>query len=185
MADPWSKLEQTSQKVGWKTVIEKTFMMPDGEPDGYTTIGLQDGHNVAMIAITDDGQVVVARQFRPGPEQVCDELPGGSVDVGEDPLAAGRRELREETGYESDAEAISLGIAFRDAYMNETNHYYLLTDCRQTGAPTPDHREFVEPALISIDQLIHNAKHAKMCDGVGVLMAYDHLMQLQAEGGNG
>ncbi len=60
---------------------------------------LSAGPWVNVIAVTAQQQLLLIRQYRFGSGQVEIEIPGGAVDPGEDPLQAGIRELREETGY--------------------------------------------------------------------------------------
>lgn len=54
---------------------------------------------VNMIAITDDHELLMVRQWRHGSACVELEIPAGAVEPGEDPVAAAKRELLEETGY--------------------------------------------------------------------------------------
>jgi ADP-ribose pyrophosphatase len=54
---------------------------------------------VIVVARTAVGELLMVRQFRWGSDALSWEFPGGIVDAGEDPVAAGLRELREETGY--------------------------------------------------------------------------------------
>src|SRR5262245_52628546 len=61
---------------------------------------LADG--VHIIAVTGEQQVVLVRQFRAGTRRDSLETPGGLLEPGEDPCAAGARELLEETGYAGD-----------------------------------------------------------------------------------
>src|SRR5690349_12325827 len=57
---------------------------------------------VHTIAVTPDDRVVLVRQFRAGSGRDSLETPGGLLEPGEDPAAAGARELLEETGYAGD-----------------------------------------------------------------------------------
>ena len=54
---------------------------------------------VIVIARTSTGKLILVRQFRWGIDALSWEFPGGIIDAGEDPVVAGLRELREETGY--------------------------------------------------------------------------------------
>lgn len=179
MSQIWKKISEEPQKVGYKYVTIKTFEMPDGQQSNYTTWHRTGGQNVAVLALTPDRQVIVARQYRPGPERVLDEIPGGDSDDGEELAAAAARELLEETGYASDESLIYLGTACRDAYTNETDSYFMALNAHKVTDQDLDDGEYVEVALISIDQLLENAKTGKMSDAVAVLMAYDRLKELQ------
>src|SRR5688500_9405104 len=63
-----------------------------------------------VIAETETGEIIMVWQHRFGTDELSLEIPCGVVDEGEEPLAAARRELREETGYE--AESLELLCAF-------------------------------------------------------------------------
>lgn len=82
----------------WFQILAKT--MKEGE-EPYYSLRLPDYS--AIVAITEDGQILVVRQYRPAVERYTIELPSGIVDPGEDPGETARRELLEETGYQADA----------------------------------------------------------------------------------
>src|SRR3954469_9522828 len=58
---------------------------------------------VAIIALTDENKVVMVEQYRKALERTIVEIPAGKLEKGEDPKYCARRELEEETGYESNS----------------------------------------------------------------------------------
>ncbi len=175
----WKKLSERSEKIGYRWITHETFELPDGVRKEYTIIG-KGAENAAVVAVTEDGKIVIARQFRPGPEAILDELPGGVVDDGEKPEAAAMRELAEETGYTSDEEPIFLGKVCRDAYKNEIENYFIVYNCYRAGDQYTDPTDFIEVREIDTQELLVNARAGKMSDGIAVLMAYDRLMEVQS-----
>jgi ADP-ribose pyrophosphatase len=174
----WKKISETSQKIGWRWITTKKFTDPAGVEQEYTTISRPGSQFIAVVALTKTGKVVIAKQYRPGPEAVFYELPGGIVDKDEDIAKAALRELSEETGYTSDDELYYLGKACRDAYTNDINHYFLAANCYKYREAHPDDGEFVEVEEITVKELLDNARSFKMSDSVAVLLAYDQLEAL-------
>lgn len=70
-------------------------------PDGRTSVREYITHPgaVAILAILDNGNLLMERQYRYGPKRDFFEIPAGKIDPGEDILFTGQRELLEETGY--------------------------------------------------------------------------------------
>ena len=82
-----------------------------GEAEPYYSLKLPD--YVSILAYTEQGQVVLVRQFRPAIEATILELPSGLVDSTDGPEATARRELEEETGYKA-GEMVHLGTLYSD-----------------------------------------------------------------------
>lgn len=176
MADEWHRYaDDVVMQAGWRTIIRKHYTLPDGTQTEYDTVGRIGDACAAVIALTADNRVVIAEQFRTGPEKVLQDLPGGIVDPGETPLQAVQRELLEETGYASD-KWIELGVAYDDGYSNITRHFFLAHDCEQRATQKLEDTEFISIKLLTINELLYNATHAEMSDGLAVLYAYDELM---------
>ena len=100
MTGAWELLSSERQgQVGRRALIAKTFRMPDGSEQTFTVTESAGETAAAVVALTVRGTVVLAEQYRPGPERLMAELPGGGVDPGESLPHGVARELAEETGY--------------------------------------------------------------------------------------
>jgi len=85
-------------KKPWATMRRDTCRMPDGKiVDDYYVLEYSDWANA--VAITEDNEVLLIKQYRHAADVVLLEIPGGVIDAGEDPKTAIKRELLEETGY--------------------------------------------------------------------------------------
>ena len=96
---------------------------------------------VNIMALTPDDQVVLIRQYRFGSQRVTLEIAGGVVDPDEDPLVAGVRELREETGYQAET-AVLLGFVEPNPGIQNNRCYTVLAlGCRPLFGQQLDERE--------------------------------------------
>lgn len=181
--------QTTTYQVGdvWKKmIVVKRFETEDGKTHEFTTMNHENIGAAAVIALTPDNQVITSHQFRAGRETWCYDLPGGGLEPGEDPQDGALRELREETGYVSQGSVLPLGHYSWDAYNNITSYYFLAMDCVEDPHGTErDKTEIdqgLEIALVTIPQLIENARHDMMTDAAAVLMAYDDLRRIMNQG---
>lgn len=115
----------------WFHLIEKNF---SGAADPYYAIELPD--YVSLVALTTKGDILLVRQYRPAVEKSMLELPSGHVDEGEEPEAAARRELLEETGYEAQ-EIELLGCLTPDTgRLSNRMWCYFAKDARLVARPS-------------------------------------------------
>lgn len=177
----WKRLDDGTDivEIGHKSVIRKKFRMNSGKVI-HADISGHEGTKAAIVyALTPAGEIIVARQFRCGPETVMEEMPAGLVDPGETPLEAARRELIEEVGYTSDNIEL-VGTAYVNAWDSGLHYYYIAHDCYKVdNATNPDEFEEIEVTTISIAELFDNARNARMTDVQGVFLAYDKLRELE------
>jgi ADP-ribose pyrophosphatase len=89
---------------------------------------------VAIVALDDDDQVLLVRQYRSPAGRVLLEIPAGTLDVDpatgltEDPELASRRELEEETGYRAGTWRKLAAFWTAPGFASELMHLYLATD---------------------------------------------------------
>ena len=107
-----------------------------------------------VLALTDANEVVVERGYKHGPRVVALSFPAGYLEPGEDPLAAGKRELREEAGYEA-RDWTALGRYVVDGnYGCGAEHAFLARGAHRTTALPSDDLEEFEVSLLPLPDLI-------------------------------
>ena len=144
-------------------VVKDKVLLPDGNTS-YREFCLHKGA-VAVIPITDNGEAVMVRQFRYAHHREFLEIPAGKLDyVGEDPLEAAKRELKEETG--AVAEKITyLGILdTTPALIDERIHMYM-AEGLTFGESEPDEDEFLSVERIPLKKLIDMVMNGEIRDG--------------------
>lgn len=127
----------------WLRVWEETVRLPSGR-ELKPFYRYQKPDFASVFALTPEGKVLVERRYRHGPRAVTLDLPAGYVDPGEEPLAAAKRELREETGHEAGAWT-HLGTYTVDGNSGGSRcHAYLARGARRVAAPVEDDTEEME-----------------------------------------
>lgn len=159
----------------WKTV-ETRYLHPGIRvdrcelPNGQTVYAqvLEYDDEVMVFALTKKQEVVLIRQYRHGLQKSILELPGGSVDKYESPLAAAKRELFEETGYVSET-FIEVGHGSPNpAIYTSVIHYFLALNVEQIGNQSNDEAEIVELFLIPLDEVINLAKNGDLTHSLNI-----------------
>lgn len=82
---------------------------------------------VGIVAINDNNEVVLIKQFRKAIEKVIWEIPGGKLEVGENPKECAIRELKEETGYEAESLKLIHKFFTSAGFSNQKIYIYLAT----------------------------------------------------------
>ena len=136
----------------WLTVRRDCVELPDGSqnPEFYI-LEYPDGVNV--IAITDDGQFVMERQYRHGLGKTCFEIPAGVIEKGETPLEAAKRELMEETGYGEGEWKEIMSVSGNTSTTNNISHCFVAKGVKKIGTQHLDSTEDLEVVLLDRSQV--------------------------------
>lgn len=136
-------------------------------PDGAESVREYVKHigAVCILPLTDDGEVILERQYRYAVRQILTEIPAGKLDApGEDPLEAAKRELREETGATA-REMIPLGDYYGSpAILGERIRMFLARGLT-FGETEFDEDEFLEVFRLPLDEAEAAVLRGEIPDG--------------------
>ena len=132
---------------------------------------------VAVLALQDDGKLIMERQFRYPLHRDFYEIPAGKIDPGEDILATGKRELLEETGYTA-RDWLHLTTTYPCiGYGNERIEYFLARDLTKQQANL-DEGEHLEVFELPMAEAIEWMRLGRIDDSktiIGLLWLEKHL----------
>ena len=150
-------------------VKRDTVSLHDGTP--ATREYIEHGGAVMVIPVLDSGELVMERQYRYALRRHCLELPAGKIDPGEEPLATGRRELLEETGYVAREWTYLATIHPTVAYSTERILVYLARGLEHEGGKLDDgeHLEVLTLPLPALLELVRSGEITDMKTVIGLL----------------
>jgi ADP-ribose pyrophosphatase len=176
MLQPWKLIkEEVEFQNKYVRIDKRRYELPNGEQADYF---IRDGiGNVAsVLAVSKEKKFILAQEFRPGPNMIMDELPGGLIDEGEEPLQAAERELYEETGYKG--KLIFLGETYVSAYSRVKKFCFLALDCEQVKHEVQEKEEeyeFIEVVLKEKADFLLQVQKGELTDLETALLGLNYL----------
>ena len=128
----------------------------------------------AVVPVTDDGKILMVRQYRNALDRYTLEIPAGALDAGDEPgIECASRELEEETGYRSDSLEWLITLRTTVAFCNERIEVYVAKDLKPSEQHL-DEDEFIDLQSYSLDELKEKIFSGEIEDAktVASLMAY-------------
>ena len=149
----------------WIDFRRSVYRFPDGSVfEPYYSYSRRD--YVVIVASDEDGNYLCVRQFRQGIKEVTTEFPAGGIErkdgkeygadqdmSTEDALETAKRELREETGYESDDWEHLLTVPSNATIADNYGHLYVARNCRCVSEQKLDETEFLNVIKCSADEI--------------------------------
>jgi ADP-ribose pyrophosphatase len=126
---------------------------------------------VAIVALLNDGRVLLERQYRYPIAKTCIEIPAGKLDSKEDHLSCAKRELEEETGYTARKWSYIRRIHPVISYSTELIDIYLAEDL-VPGKSKLDDEEFLDVFAAPLEQLIAWVEEGEITDVKTTISAY-------------
>ncbi|WP_217924568.1 DUF2064 domain-containing protein [Miltoncostaea oceani] len=159
----------------WRSLLRDRLKEDGHEARDY--LYLAAPRAVFIVAVTTAGEVLLVRQYRHPVRDWTLEVPAGSLEDGEPPLAAAQRELSEEVGG-SGGDWRHLSTFFSSsAHIGLRSDAFLATDV-EVGAPRPDEDEEIEVVRLPVAEALRRAREGRMVEGqtaLCLLLAAPHL----------
>lgn len=161
-----------TEDVAWTGRIFNVDRLQVKLPDGRMAIRDVVRHPgaVAVVALTEEGQICLVRQYRTALGRVTVEIPAGKLAPGEDPLACAERELKEETGFTAQKMAYLTTIATSAGFADELIHIYMATGLKLAES-SPDADEFINVDLVDVGELVDAVLDGRIEDAKTVVGA--------------
>ncbi len=164
----------------WIKVRKDHVVLPTGaELDDYYVLQYPDW--ITVIAITEEGNYVIERQYRHGVQRTCYELCGGAIENGETALDAAKRELLEETGYEGEAWTFFSVTAPNPAAMTNLCYTFVLRDAKKTRSQSLEYSEDIDIVEMSENELLEVMKSGQIIQGDMLSPLWQWMYNIEVE----
>jgi ADP-ribose pyrophosphatase len=144
-------------------------------PDGRTTVRetVVHGGAAAMLPIDSEGRLIFVRQYRHSARAMTLEIPAGTIERGEEPLACAEREIEEETSYRAGRMTLMFSMYSSIGICSEVLYIYLAEDLVK-GEAHPDEDEFINIERYTLEESINKIYSGEICDSktIAAVFAY-------------
>lgn len=166
--NPWKRrARRTVYQNPWIMVYEDGVTRPDGQPGIYGVVHFRN-RAVGIVALDVADRVLLVGQYRYTLDQYSWEIPEGGAPLDEEPLAAARRELQEETGF-SARQWQEIGRAhLSNSVTDEEAIFYLARDLH-SGEATPEPTELLATQWVPFVDALQMVTDRHITDALTIL----------------
>jgi 8-oxo-dGTP pyrophosphatase MutT (NUDIX family) len=166
--NPWkTRSNRVVYDNAWISVTENDVVQPDGNPGIYGVVHYKN-KAIGVLPVDSQGNIFLVGQYRYPLNLYSWEIPEGGCPEGEDPLAAAKRELREETGLVAGKWQEISRAHLSNSVSDEESIIYLATELEQLEA-MPESTELFEYKHIPFAQALEMVKQGEITDSISVM----------------
>lgn len=173
-------MDLTEKTLSQKTIFNGRIInlrvdeieLPNGEKSTREVIEHNGG--ACIVALTDEDEVLLVKQYRYAYGKVVTEIPAGKIEKGEDPMDCASRELVEETGYSAKKIELLGEIYPSPGYCGEVIYIYKASELTK-GNQHLDDDEFLDVIKIPLKEAYDMIVRGEICDSktiTGILRVY-------------
>jgi 8-oxo-dGTP pyrophosphatase MutT (NUDIX family) len=171
VVNPWKRLNTNLRyDNAWISVTEDKILKPNGEPGLYGVVHFK---NIAVGVLAlhknakNEESVILVGQYRYPLGRYSWEIPEGGCPAAEQPLAAAKRELKEETGFVAKSWKKVLEMDLSNSSTDERAMIYLATDLK-AGPSQPEETEVLQQKSVSLTKAVEMVLRGEITDGISV-----------------
>lgn len=178
MADEFKRLDRKLVFRG--SIIDyyrDTVLVPNGNVVEWDFIGHKGA--AAVVPVTDDGKILMVRQWRNALDRYTLEIPAGGLN-GEPTDIAAARELEEETGYRTEDISLLISIRTTVAFCNEKIDIYVARNLKRTQQHL-DEDEYIDVKAYTVEELCDMIYSGQIEDSktIAAIMSYKNKYVLK------
>jgi ADP-ribose pyrophosphatase len=145
--------------------VSRDLRLPNGRKTTFTIV--EHPGAVAVVPVCDNGDVLLIRQFRPSIGAEILEIPAGTLEKGEAPLATAKREIVEETGYKAKRWNKIAEFYTAPGFCTELMHVFVARGLSPASAEG-DADEIIRPVRMSLDRALGLVRSRRIRDAKSI-----------------
>ena len=176
---PWQTNSHTiAYNNPWIAVSHRRVTTPGGDKGEYGVVHYKN-KAIGIVPVASEGKLIMVKQFRYPIGMHCIEIPAGGCPESEEPLATAKRELEEETGFQSSNWQLIAKMHLSNSISDEQAEIFLATDVEHTGEAALESTEAdLEVLEIGFQEVLGMIDRFEITDSLtvaGILQAVRYL----------
>ena len=174
---PWRRRSRrVAYANDWIEVLHDEVDRPDGSPGIYGVVHFRN-QAVGVVAVGEDGRILLVGQHRYALDEYSWEIPEGGVGPDEPLLEGARRELREETGYEATDWRRLARLTVSNSVTDERGELFLATGL-VAGDAHPDPSEDLALRWVTVDEVIAEIDAGEIHDAMTIAAVCRYALEV-------